>query len=344
VWDLVDSQDEPIRSDYWRRLGGVYGDYSAGETERALAALVSVGQLNVALDIASEAHDKLQPETALDLLERLARAPEPERTRLMKDGSAGYHLERVFEAVDRMNELPDERLVRLEIAFLGFLEHTQRGARRLGSALAKQPEVFVEFLARRYKAESGAGSEPELTSEEKQAREASWRIAYEVLEAWKGFPGEELEPGEQRESTAIAWAEEALRLSTEADRAQIGAYVVGKVLARMPASSGDATWPSLAAREILRKDTTTEVGSGIYIEKLNSRGVTSRALGEGGRQERQLSATFSESAAKLRLEWPEAAAVLDRLADNYEREAEREDAEAAADRHRYKMDAAESSS
>jgi hypothetical protein len=105
----------------------------------------------------------------------------------------------------------------------------------------------------------------------------------------------------------------------------------------MPASSVDGTWPSVAAREILKKNAATEVGSGIYIEKLNSRGVTSRALGEGGRQERQLSATFRESASKLRLEWPEAAAVLDRLGDNYEREAEREDAEAAADRHRYKM-------
>jgi hypothetical protein len=107
----------------------------------------------------------------------------------------------------------------------------------------------------------------------------------------------------------------------------------------MPTWSVDGAWPSFAAREILKKNATTEVASGMYIEKLNSRGVTSRALGEGGRQERQLSATFRESASKLRLEWPEAAAVLDRLADNYEHEAEREDAEAAADRHRYKMDA-----
>jgi hypothetical protein len=38
------------------------------------------------------------------------------------------------------------------------------------------------------------------------------------------------------------------------------------------------------------------------------------------------------------MQWPEAAAVLDRLADSYQQRAEQEDAEAAADRHRYNID------
>jgi hypothetical protein len=56
-----------------------------------------------------------------------------------------------------------------------------------------------------------------------------------------------------------------------------------------------------------------------------------------GGQERQLSSGYRDAAAKLRMQWPEAAGVLDRLADNYAQDAEREDAEAQADRHRYKI-------
>jgi hypothetical protein len=45
--------------------------------------------------------------------------------------------------------------------------------------------------------------------------------------------------------------------------------------------------------------------------------------------------TFRAAAAGLRSKWPEAATVVDRLAEAYEHDAEHEDAVAAADRRRY---------
>jgi hypothetical protein len=62
-----------------------------------------------------------------------------------------------------------------------------------------------------------------------------------------------------------------------------------------------------------------------------------RTIGEGGEQERKLALGFRESAAKIRMQWSEAASVLDRLAKTYQHQAECEDAEAAADKHKYGM-------
>jgi hypothetical protein len=290
----------------------------------------------LAIDIVSSSKDKIKPETALRVLEEMDRASEQEVERLSKDGSARYDLERVFEVVDRMGEaLPVERVMQLEVTFLGFLRHTSRGARYVFSALGNQPKLFAEFVSTIYKAKSAPPRQDDSETEDGKKRKRIWEAAYRILEAWNGYPGQDKAPGE-RDSFIIEWTREALKLTAEADREQIGAHEVGKVLARAPVGT-DGLWPSVPVREILKSDSTHEIANGVYIEMLNSRGVTSRALGEGGGQERKLSASFRESANALRMQWPEAAAVLDRLADSYQQRAAEEDAEAEADRHRYKL-------
>ena len=62
----------------------------------------------------------------------------------------------------------------------------------------------------------------------------------------------------------------------------------------------------------------------------NARGVVTRSLDEGGAQERELSAKYRSWAERLVFDYPYVASILERIADGYERDAEREDSEVLA--------------
>jgi hypothetical protein len=66
----------------------------------------------------------------------------------------------------------------------------------------------------------------------------------------------------------------------------------------------------------------------LEIAQYNSRGFTSRALDEGGMQERELAGQFREDAEKLQYEWIKTADFLRNMAEKYERQALMYDAKA----------------
>ena len=65
---------------------------------------------------------------------------------------------------------------------------------------------------------------------------------------------------------------------------------------------------------------------GVY----NARGVVSRSVDEGGAQERALSAKYRAWAERLGFDYPYVASMLESIAEDYDRDAEREDAEVRA--------------
>ena len=70
----------------------------------------------------------------------------------------------------------------------------------------------------------------------------------------------------------------------------------------------------------------------IIIGVANARGITSRALGAGGDQERELASKYLSFAAAIRDRWPRSAAVLNRIGDSYQRDAKRMDVDAELER------------
>ena len=69
---------------------------------------------------------------------------------------------------------------------------------------------------------------------------------------------------------------------------------------------------------------------GVYVGLLNARGVTTRGVFDGGDQERALASQYI-GWAKATESWPRTSRVLSDLAEDYEREARREDERAARD-------------
>ncbi len=61
---------------------------------------------------------------------------------------------------------------------------------------------------------------------------------------------------------------------------------------------------------------------------MNTRGVYRKALNEGGNQERTIANQYFDWAEAAKIEWPKTASSLRRVAEHYQSEARREDAEA----------------
>jgi alpha-L-fucosidase len=103
--------------------------------------------------------------------------------------------------------------------------------------------------------------------------------------------------------------------------------MIGQLLAAAPADS-DGLWPCAPVREALEEAASLNIAAGMSMGVYNSRGAHWR--GEGGDQERSLAEKYRTWAQRLQFESPYVANLLEQIASSYDREAAREDAEAAA--------------
>ena len=116
-------------------------------------------------------------------------------------------------------------------------------------------------------------------------------------------------------------------MAEECGRSEVGQSEVAKVLARMPPSEEDV-WPCLAARRLLETHQYTHLRTGLHIAKRNLRGATTRSPRSGGAQERELRDGYLRDAQDVATAWPQTAALLRDLAEDYEGDAHYHDRKA----------------
>jgi hypothetical protein len=128
--------------------------------------------------------------------------------------------------------------------------------------------------------------------------------------------------------------DEVLALCRASDRSTKREQTLGQILAHAPIGE-DEIWPGLPARDILDRPELSEMRSGFETGTFNKRGVTTRSMDEGGKQERELANQFRRYANGLAATHPYLAESLERMARSYEFHAKGEDEEAALNRERY---------
>lgn len=148
-------------------------------------------------------------------------------------------------------------------------------------------------------------------------------MAYELLSRANLIPGTRPDGAIDRDRL-FTWTEEAIRLCREQDRAIVGAQSIGEILAHCQEGT-DGIWPAEEVRELLERVADIELEQGLEIKVFNLRGATSRSLGEGGDQERDLEGRYRGFAESLQTRWPRASAMLHRIADSYASHAKWED-------------------
>lgn len=229
---------------------------------------------------------------------------------------SSYEIEELVSYL-RQTDTDDDEVAMLEWKLLPALGHEPRGL-FLERKLAGVPAFFVEILSLCFR--------PKDTHNVPDVPEHVATNAYHLLGYWHTIPGS-AGPGQPVDAEALdAWYAAARPLLIEADRLDIGEQILGQTLAYGPPDD-DGLWPDTVVRSFIDRTASTHVETGFRVECFNKRGVVSRSLDEGGKQERALAEQYAGWADRMAVTAPRTAAVLRSLADGYRQDAVREDQE-----------------
>ena len=316
TWQRLDSESQEVQTAYWKSLW--WPNARAWDSEDmafAVRHLLSVHRSREALNWL--ALEPMSYEVVVQLLEAIP-ADTAADERLPVDDFRIAHL---FKRLDQSDDVPDSAIARLEIPYVEILEH-HRPHLALHREVTRQPSLFADLIAWAFRHSDGQAE----AIDDEQMRKNRAVLGYNILWRLRTFPGLKEDSSVDAESLST-WVNEVRRLCKERARENIGDQQIGQILANAPVGR-DGIWPCEPVRDLIDSLASRHVGIGFVIGKSNLRGVTSRTLFEGGRQERSLADRCLDDAAKIAAKWPLTAQLLRELAAGYKSEASREDQEA----------------
>jgi hypothetical protein len=184
--------------------------------------------------------------------------------------------------------------------------------------------MFVQAVALAYKRSDDGQDPPEWQVDDDEHRAAVAMAAHHLLNELHRVPGTNSDGRVDTESLR-QWVTEARRLCAEHGRADIGDQLIGQLLSRAP-SEESGLWPCRPVCEVMEYVASEHIGRGFHVGVRNARGVHMRRA--GGEQERELAAKYRHWAQQLAHEYPYVSSVVESIALSYDRDAEREDADA----------------
>jgi len=236
-----------------------------------------------------------------------------------------HELEETIGELATLENVPKIEVAKREYALLPLFGYRDRPL-TLHRVLAESPELFVSVLSDVFRPRSGERSEP---TEEQRVRA---QIGYRILSSLRIVPGRR---GDGIDHDALhSWVREVRRLAEDVDRVDIAEEHIGQLLAHAPRDPEDRAWPHRSVRDLIEELASEHVERGVEIERHNMRGVVSKAMFEGGRQERAL-ADEARRWARSSARWPRTAAMLLSVARSWDTAAEREDERARHDEMRF---------
>lgn len=208
----------------------------------------------------------------------------------------------------------------LEWRYFGLLEYQAEHELVIFERLASEPRRLIDLISMVYVSDR---AQPEATTAPSETEQRMASNAWRVLDAW--HPYERTSPPDMPSvATLQGYAEELLRLAGERGYRQIALRHLGGALASSP-NGTDGVWPHESVRSVIERHAYEKLGAGFVNGRINLRGITSRALAEGGEQERALAAQYREWQAALAIAAPVTSTLLGSLAENCESDAARLD-------------------
>jgi len=315
-WSEVEGLPPELQAAYWSAPNA--HQVPAAERVPAIRLLLEHGRQWAALDLLSALiQDGEEPSISLikSVLDSMLKGLEPRRGDSAMDS---YYVGNVLQAME--DRVPDDSdLPRYEFMFFELLRD-HKPSRALYRLLGTNPNEFVDMMKAIYRSDD----EPtrSLTPNEQAFAHLSWSVIHE----WNTLPGL-AEDGAIDSEHLKNWVRKVRLLLEESGRSAIGDEQVGQVLSTSPID-GDGVWPAEPVRDLIDDLGSKRIDTGVHIGKMNQRGVTSRGVFDGGDQERELETRYREWAIALATKWPRTARVLRGIADDYQRDAREQDAEA----------------
>ncbi len=322
TWNFVDRLDRQVNDLYWTNKYPRFLQGTPAQLERAARRYADVGRPLAALTAIEDQVSQLSPEIVLWLLDKGVEELNAKPGTLSTN--VAFLIEQIFDKLRVSADVSKVEIARREYAYLPLFMYREKRL-ALHEILAQDPTFFVQLLCDAFKPASGPPREP---TDEAKTRA---RAAFELLSNLDLVPGSD---GNNINLEFLTKWVHAVRIeATEKDRAAIGDEFIGHVLAHSPFDT-DGAWPHRAVREVIELVKSKNLETGIDVERFNMRGVTTRAMYEGGDQERSIAGEIRGWAAKVDA-WPRTKALLLRMAESWERHAEYEDERAKQDELRF---------
>ena len=323
TWRLLDRYDGQTQDRYWKVVQPEWNRYEDAELIEMIGRLLDAGRPHAAFHVAHLDWSRVETSQLKRLLFDMASAdPEPEEHYRPE----AYQISEALSELDGRSSVSREELVRLEFTYILALDHSEHGIPNLERSISESPLAFVQILALLFRRDDGRQDPPEWHTEDTEKRAALGSAAYTLLGRISRVPG--TGDGDDIDAETLSQRViEARRLCAEYGRARIGDQYLGQILSRDQADE-DGIVPCTAVCEAMERVGSQDIASGFAIGTFNARGVVTRAIGEGGMQERKLAEQYRSWARLRSPHYPFVGGILEGIADDYERQALREDDDA----------------
>lgn len=327
IWDFIGQLPNMPLAEFWKQKRPFHLDGSAEDVNFAVENYLRVGRASAAMAASHRRLTDLGTKKIVGILERYVE--ELSSNVSPYDQMAGYYIEHLFSELDKRHDISADELARLEYTYMPVLENSGRKL-AINQLMSSDPGFYMSLISAVFRTDS-AREQDEDTDQSPASDQvrAKWRLDYQLLSQFHVLPGS---ADGLKYDTLSNWVFEVRRIAAEADRAKITDLYIGHLLAHAP-NDADGGWPHRSVGQLLQLLSSDDVDRGVYTERLNMRGVYSKAIYEGGTQERELAEANRDWATKCS-EYPRVAQILLRIAERYDHDAQREDERAALDKMR----------
>lgn len=320
TWARIAARSPTLDRAYWTTLQ-VYAIPNGSDLDQVAMKLIEVGRSRDAVSWLGH-HLAEGPSGGL-LVRALRSAVNSEAPSDSNDAVMfSYFLGMILDRLEADPAISEDEVVQLEWIYFQALRYSQRPARTLHRALARNPDFFVDLIKIVFLPAKDSGVKDPPVEDQERASALAVQ-AYDVMHDWARVPGSD-DTGLIDGAALEAWVKRARKLCADAGRSEIGDQKIGEILSasiRQP----DEPWPPEPVREVIEMTRSRALEQGLETGVYNRRGVTVRSPFDGGEQERGLAERYRRDAEALRFDWTQTAACLDRIAETYEHDARRED-------------------
>lgn len=324
TWDVVTSLGKDVDDLYWRTVRPSW-DARDEELCWAVERMLEAGRPIAAFSCAALRLEHLPPTLLFHLMSALPKSREADVSPLEP-----YRIAEALDILTQSGAVGVEELAGLEFQYLDALDRRQGKIPNLERQLERHPELFVQAVALAFKRSDDREDPDSLRAPTDDVRRNRAILCYRLLRMMARIPG--YDEKEQLNAQALVnWINAVRKGCSDLARADVGDIHIGELLAKAPVGV-DGVWPIEPVRDAIEAVYSDPLARGIHTGLFNSRGVFSRAMDEGGRQERDLAARYADWARALDFTHPRVAKILNTLADTYECDAQWQDAEDEVDR------------
>ena len=323
TWRLLQECDISIQEKYWVNIQPNFRQFDEAELTVFVDRLLGAGRPQVVLSLVRFALSQIETSQLKRLLKEVSTtAPKEKDYPYIPDI---YRISKALAELENRDGVSLDEKVYLEFKFARELVHSEHGLPNLERKIAESPITFVRLLSWVFRRKDGSTDPPEWMIEdfERQQITSAFLMLFTKI---KFIPGTSIK-GKIDAEYLYRWITEARRLCTRYGRKEIGDEYIGRILSRAPADE-DGTKPCIPVCEAMEKVGSKMLGEGFVIGVLSGCGVTSRAMGEGGIQEREIAKRYRNYAKRRGLVYPYVSEVLKNVAKRYEEVAKFHDNEA----------------